>query len=162
MIKLAFDSIGVSLSNAVRDTHNEMDVVGVVHVAAKYVQQELLDSFASKDLPPWLLVQRAFDGTPCEVVFGSLDAVIAPMAKYKWRQDAKQPWSMLSYDELRQMSGARRRRQHGCLEFLAQTFLLVWPAGDIDDIDNTRVEDIVLGPSYLADGPLIGLESLCV
>ena len=50
------------------------------------------------------------------------------------------------------MSGGRRRRQHGCLEFLAQAFRLVWPAGDIDDIDNTRVEDIVLGPSYLADG----------
>ena len=107
MIKSAFDPIGVSLSPAVRDTHNEIEVQGVVHVACQHVQRQVLDSFASRRLPPWLLVQRAFDGTPCEVTFGSLASILAPMARYKWRQDKTQPWNMLSYDELQQMGGGR-------------------------------------------------------
>ena len=87
VVKAAFDSIGVHLSEAMRDTHREIEVVGVCHAAAKRVQRDLLGRFASAStLPDWFIVQRAFDGTPVEVAFGGLSTVLGPMAKYKWRK----------------------------------------------------------------------------
>ncbi len=57
----------------------------------------------------WFILERAFDATPVKLNFGKLRAMLAPIARFWWRDTApsvkssgeETPWICLDYDEFK-------------------------------------------------------------
>ena len=82
----------------------------------------------------WVLIERAFDATPIRTEFGKLKPLLAPTARFWWRDpstavnhssDSASPWVNLSLDEYKRRNSGR---EPGCgtLDLLAQTARCTW------------------------------------
>ena len=68
-------------------TRNVLDAITGVSVACfQQLSQELQVFLRSRECAgqrlPWVLLQRAFDGTPIHVFFGAFADVLSPLARY--------------------------------------------------------------------------------
>ena len=70
-----------------------------------------------------LLCLRGWDGTPANVEFGKLSAVLCPHAKYYFKANRASKWEVLPYSDYLKLG---RAMKHGILELFAQTCELVW------------------------------------
>ena len=142
-LSLAFRSIGQTAPDArgLRQTRREVDAVAAVALAHKHcvdvrlrrLSQQLQGGSAS----PWLLVERCFDTTPVMVGFGMFKPMLAPVARFWWRDQATRlvpgasPWIVLGMDEYMRRSGGHEPSR-GTLDMLAQSCRLTWAESQED------------------------------
>ena len=174
--QVAFSSIGQLAPNAkgLRKTRREVCAIAACAIAHKDFRNErAADAFrymSSGALPvTWLVVERALDATPCKVTFGKLHPLLAPVARYWWRDDVpkssgtkrdaaglqnKSPepsWTTISHAEwMRRKKGKEPRS--GTLELLGQSLRCSWaPVTDQASGGGVVItESPVVEPVYLA------------
>ena len=81
VVRLAFNALGNSSTHHSRDTSRELVVFGAASRAAQCAQKALVDMFvdsleSGRRKLEWLVVSRAWDATPTEVVFGDLSGTL--------------------------------------------------------------------------------------
>ena len=118
----------------------------------------------------WLYVVRAFDATPVKVRFGSMQPLLAPVARYWWRDavpiDSTSPakpstatakataradptWSVVDRDEWMRRNPGRQPRS-GTVELLGQTLACSWMQTSSAGVEVKTSESPVITPMFLS------------
>ena len=174
----AYSAIGAACSNAtgLRRTRREIDQVSCVSLAHRHATVEHQRSWKQSVRVgvrnvSWLLLERAFDTTPVNIIFGILQSLLAPVARFWLRVQVGKnnegrsifQWRYVSRDELQhELKGCEPRC--GSLEMLAQTTRISWQETSKDlDLPTVNSEVVPMPPLYLQNSSgsnvITGLET---
>ena len=116
----------------------------------------------------WFFAVRAFDATPTKIRFGTLQPLLAPVARYWWRDavpvdpnksvkpskakaaaSSLPEWSVIDHEEwLRRNPG--RQPKSGTVELLGQTLRCSWMQTSSQGVEVKTSESPVIAPMFLS------------
>jgi len=163
--RVAFNHLGASSSHHTMETRRVLDCQALVSQAGSsavdawwhQINDYLKTQASSAD--DCGVIQRGLDCTPLEATFGAMRDLLAPVARYFWRD--RQPksgngtvWRKLTYEELRKL-GLARNTKSGVLELCAQMFAVDFDTHIKVDGTNhtiTIAENLPVPPCFLQNG----------
>ena len=95
VIKTAFEATSARHGHSTRNTCHVLDTLYAVAFASKALLVQMVKGFmelltSGEKQAEWVLLMRAWDGTPTDVEFGELSHLLCPHARYHYRADKKQ------------------------------------------------------------------------
>lgn len=170
-LALAFSCLGAGAGDksGLRRTKRELDAIACVSLAfrdamGQYMQTFALQASHSGQKPAWVILERNFDATPVVCSFGMLRPLLAPVARFWWRDATRpatsaaadaNPWILLSYDEYKRRCGGREPNA-GTLELLGQSCRVTWYSSDAGA---PIKQDVPMAPVFIMNGTASNIMS---
>ena len=151
VIKTAFEATSARHGHSTRNTCHVLDTLYAVAFASKALLVQMVKGFmelltSGEKQGEWVLIMRAWDGTPTDVEFGELSHLLCPHARYHYRPDKTKRWQLLSYDEYLKLGRSAKR---GSLELFAQTAHTAWNKRNSAGFTLQRYEVLPSMPVFL-------------